>query len=235
MQHYVGTSDVARQTLEALEKSLNRLRLQRHLREIAYDTQQALEVYLWNCRLAAAFCFPLHIAEIVCRNAVQSTLRARLKSPWYSQPVFIDLLDVHHKRNLIDVVEREHIQHGSALTDDHIVASLTFGFWEHLATKRFDRLLWLRGIKHPFPNAYSDGLTIRDIGARLQTVRQWRNRVFHHRVLFDRKPDEKFEDVVMMIGWVCRDTAEWVWRNSDVDNLLRNPPPVLQSLDVIPS
>jgi hypothetical protein len=43
VQQYVGTADVAKQTLQALEKSLNRLRLQRHLREITYDTEQALE------------------------------------------------------------------------------------------------------------------------------------------------------------------------------------------------
>jgi hypothetical protein len=190
-------------------------------------------VYLWNCRLAAAFCFPLHIAEIVCRNAIQGTLQARLKSPWYSQTVFLELLDSHHRRQLDDVVEREQVQHESALTDDHIVSSLTFGFWEHLTPKRFDRLLWLRGIKHPFPNAYNEGLKIRQIGARLQTVRQWRNRVFHHRILFDRNPDQKFEDVVMLIGWICQDTAEWVWKSSEVHNLLLRRPAVLQPLDVI--
>jgi len=139
----------------AIEKSLTRERLGRFSLYGRLDAEESLKLYIWNCQLCEAFYLPLHIAEVTTRNAIQQALQVRVKKPWYLAANFISLLDEHYKKQLQETVENELLQHSQALSDNHVVSSLTFGFWEHLTTKRFDRLLWIRGVQHNFPNAYA--------------------------------------------------------------------------------
>jgi hypothetical protein len=208
----------------ALETSITKQRLTRFLANSPYDLDKALDIYLWNCRLSQAFIFPLHVCEITCRNAIQGGLQVRFKNPWYEQHVFTGLLDLKHRNDLSHVVEEETALHQAKMNDGHIVSSLTFGFWEHLTTKRFDRTLWLRGIRHNFPNAYSDGLTIREVSSMIQTVRQWRNRVMHHRALFDKEPDRKLDEIIKLIGFRCSRTAAWTKSYERVSDVLNEKP-----------
>lgn len=115
------------------------------------------------------------------------------------------------------------------MDDNHIVSALNFGFWDHLTTKRFDNMLWVRGIKHPFPNAYAANKTIRDVNAQIETIRQWRNRIAHYRSIFDKSPQRKYEEILTLIEWTCKATAQWVRDNSKVDAVMRHAPVELAS------
>jgi hypothetical protein len=214
----------------ALELAISKQRLGRYCHNRDYNIEDAVAIYLWNCRLAEAFNFSTHVCEIVVRNSIQKSLRVRFANPWFEQYAFLSLLDRKHQDDLSRTISEEKELHKSRMSDDHIVSSLSFGFWEHLTTKRFDRTLWLRGIKHSFPNAFKVGLTIRAVNARIQTARQWRNRVAHHRALFDREPDRKFEERVALIGWTCEDAALWVRQNSTVLAVLQECPAPLGAI-----
>lgn len=204
----------------AVELNLTRQRLARFSGPAPYHRDRAVEIYLWNCRLAQAFMFPLHICEVTTRNAIQGGLRVRFIKPWYEQETFKSLLDHRNRDDLERTVIEEKKLHRELLTDDHIVSSLTFGFWGHLTTKRLDRALWNRGTKHNFPNAFSKGLTIRDVSKQIQMVRQWRNRVMHHRALFDKEPERKLAGILTLIEWRCERTAAWVREHEQVSAVL---------------
>lgn len=209
----------------SVEAALKPPRLGRYMDRPGYDRDRAVAIYLWNCELSESFHFPLHIAEVVCRNSIQTGLRVRFKNPWFEQVEFTRLLDRRQADHLSTVVGEERTQHDKKLSDDHVVSSLTFGFWEHLTTKRFDRTLWLRGIKHNFPNAFKNGLVIHDVNEQIRRVRQWRNRIAHHRAIFDKDPARKFEAALTLIEWSCADTANWVRELSSVPALLARGPP----------
>jgi len=208
----------------ATEGALSKQRLSRFSLGGIIDSKKSIELYLWNCRLCAEFIISLHFAEVVTRNSIQKALHVRIKNPWFEDEVFLRLLDQKQKEHLESVINNERAQHKNSMSDDHVVSSLNFGFWDHLTTKRFDRLLWLRGIKHNFPNAFSKGLTIRDINRKIQTVRQWRNRIAHHRAIFDMEPERKFDETIELIGFACADTADMVKTNSRVLEVLASPP-----------
>lgn len=210
--------------LQAIEQAITKQRLSRYLPAAGYDIQKAISIYLWNGKLCETFIVPLHVCEVVCRNSIQKTLRVRLKSPWYSQTTLHGLLDQKQLQALNSTIADEQHQHQARMNDDHIVSSLHFGFWDHLTTKRFDRLLWKNGIKHNFPNAYANNLTIRDVNARIQTVRQWRNRIAHHRAIFDKDPSRKFDETLELIRWSCADTADWVRKHSSFHEVLKSDP-----------
>jgi len=101
------------------------------------------------------------------------------------------------------------------MTAHHLVSELSFGFWQHLLTKRFQRVLWPRGMSDTFPNLPVT-MGRQDVHDRVETIRKWRNRIAHHKPVFDQGPMRKHQETIQMIRWVCQETADWVTANSKV-------------------
>lgn len=193
----------------SIESALQGERVARYMPAAQKDKAVAFKFYLWNCTLCEAFVLPLHFSEILCRNALHAAIIARGDEKWFQNPTFIGILDDRFKVELRNAVDGETYQHGNSLSAHHIVSALTFGFWEHLTTKRFERYLWARGIRHAFPGA-PKGSTYEDLQTLIESVRRWRNRIAHHRAIFDKRPMRKHQDTLKLIEWVCGDTAAWV-------------------------
>lgn len=207
----------------SIETALNGDRLARYMPAASNDKALALQLYVWNCALCEAFYGPLHFAEILCRNAIHNALQARLGQGWYQHRTFRKQLSPKFLQELDNAVADEHQQHGGAMTDNHVVSALTFGFWEHMTTKRFERLLWIRGLRHSFPNMpWQKGR--QDVHDLIESTRRWRNRIAHHRAIFDKGPTAKYQDTMMLIEWICADTAAWVTEMSSVSDIIKQRP-----------
>lgn len=200
---------------QAVKSAIQSERILRYLPAANRDSAAAFRLYLWNCALCEAFFVSLHFAEIVCRNAIHRRLIERCGDKWYENQTLLNILDQRFKYELIDAINEEARQHGDKLTSHHIVSTLNFAFWEHLMTKRFERFLWPHGISCSFPNA-PNRIGREDMRALIESVRRWRNRIAHHRAIFDKGPTKKHQDALFLIQWVCRDTGEWVASSSKV-------------------
>lgn len=213
-------------TLEKLvfiEKSIQKERILRYLPAADMDLESAFALYIWNCSLCESFYVSLHFAEIVCRNAINKRLVAKCGDRWFENNKFQNLMNEHFRKELKAAIAKEAKQHGSKLTTHHIVSALTFAFWEHTLTKRFDRLLWLEGIHVSFPNAPSN-ITREKLHALIETVRRWRNRIAHHQAIFDKKPMKKHQDVLCLVQWACEKTGDWVASSSKVPLIISKRP-----------
>jgi hypothetical protein len=177
--------------------------------------QLAFRFYLWNCTLCESFYLPLHFSEVVCRNAFHKGLVRRFGDQWYSAKTLHTLLSPRFASELTDVCKEETTQHGPNMTAHHVVSGLTFGFWEHLATKRFDRYLWAHGIQAMFPYA-PKGKGREDLRKLIESVRRWRNRIAHHQAIFDKGPSRKHQETLELIKWACNHTGDWVASSSRV-------------------
>lgn len=184
-------------------------RINRYLPVSSGDAESAFQMYLWNCALSEAFYPSLHFAEIVCRNAIHNALIGRLGDKWYEHETFIKVLDPRFASELQMAVRDELRQHGTKMTSNHVVSALTYGFWDHLTTRRFERLLWKGGIAAYFPFAPADA-TLDQLHGLIESTRRWRNRIAHHRAIFDKKPTGKHQDAIKLIKWACDDTGRWV-------------------------
>lgn len=198
-----------------IEIALQPERIGRYMKAAGDNKPMAFNLYLWNCSLCEAFFISLHFSEIVCRNAIHQAILARGDENWFKNKTFKGILEDRFRRELEEVVKKEAAQHGQKMTAHHVVSGLTFGFWEHLATKRFERFLWAKGIHKAFPCA-PQGKTYEDLHALIESVRRWRNRIAHHRAIFDKKPTRKHQDALELIRWVCGDTHSWVAATSRV-------------------
>ena len=199
-------------SLQAIEIAMHPGRLKRYTHEGNYSISSALRLYYWNCELCEAFYFPLQIAEVLTRNAIHQAVHHRYGEEWYAEAKFVNELTPMFRTELGSAVVKETEQHGRKVTAHHIVSGLTFGFWEGLCRKNFRHLLWRgsnNGLAHQFPNA-AKGETVQSLHDKIQRVRQWRNRIFHHRAIFDKEPLAKYAETLSLINWMCAETAFFV-------------------------
>lgn len=213
-------------TLNAILAAIEPSRILRYLPPANQEVGLAFRYYLWNGKLSEAFQPSIHYAEILCRNAIHKALLYHVKDKWFENQTFLKILDPKYARQLADTLDEEREQHGEDVTGHHLVSSLTFGFWEHLTTKRFERLLWAKGIRFNFPGAPM-GKHREDLRLLIEEVRRWRNRIAHHRAIFDKNPTRKHQDTLDLIQWVCPVTAQWVKSSSAVPTVINLRPSVV--------
>lgn len=198
-------------------------RIERYLPAAGGLQEDALRLYLWNCTLCESFYLPLHIAEVACRNAIHQRLCDRLGRTWYEHPIFLRTLDARRTDELNAALYEERKQHNSSMTEHHLCSSLMFAFWGHLLTKRFDRLLWSDGVQVAFPNL-PRAMGREQVHERFNELRQWRNRIAHHRAIFDRKPTAKAQHTFQLVRWVSHDLADWLTSASKVSQAINLRP-----------
>ncbi|MFK5979536.1 MAG: hypothetical protein QM488_11680 [Rhizobiaceae bacterium] len=179
-------------------------------------------LYLWNCDLSAAFYMPLHFAEITCRNTIHKALCFR-DVEWPKNPTFRGILGGNYLNDLDSVIAEEGRQHGDDMTNDHIVSALSFGFWEHLTTKRFGRFLWSKGFQRSFGSAPWK-MKLHDLQRQIESVRRWRNRIAHHNAIFDKKPSSKLQDAITLIEWSSPELSKWVAAQCQVQSIINDRP-----------
>lgn len=202
--------------LAALIRAVHDDRIDRFLPAAAGSREDAFRLYLWNCTLCESFYLPMHFAEIAVRNAIHEHLIVRLGEKWFDNVALINTLDPRRRADLDDLLVTERRRHGDNLTCHHLVSELSFGFWQHLLTKRFGRIVWgAPGIRSAFPNL-PNAMDRQEIHDRVEGVRKWRNRIAHHKPIFDRGPSAKYQEIIQLIRWVCHDVADWVTEASSV-------------------
>ncbi|WP_425073273.1 hypothetical protein [Sagittula sp. S175] len=205
-----------------LTDCLSDRRLQRYA-PAADDSGVAREdLYLWNCDMSESFHFALHIAEVSCRNSIHSALTYGGRS-WFDDPTFLKILAPARRKDLENALDDESSQHGAVMDTHHLVSALSFGFWEHLTTKRFQRYLFPRGFQKNFKCAPKSA-KLDDLHTLIESVRRWRNRIAHHNAIFDKGPSAKYQDTLKLIAWSSSDLETWVANRCRVNQIINARP-----------
>ena len=191
-----------------IERSLSKARISRYLKAAEGDRNLALRYYIWNARICEAFYLPMQLAEVTIRNAIYRAVASRYGDGWEAQGRFLTTLPRRLHDELQSTIRKEKSNHGAALTADHIVAGLSFGFWTHLLTKNYDHLLWKGGVRHAVPFAPVD-LTRQKLHEAVEQLRAWRNRIAHHYAVFDKRPTSEYQHLLHVVGWIDPHT-EWL-------------------------
>jgi hypothetical protein len=197
--------------LASIERTLSPARLGRYLPAANGDKQLALRLYLWNARLCEALYLPMQFAEIAARNAIKIPVEKRFGPDWYLNHKFINILPKRMKDELAQAEKQERKKRGTALNQDHIVASLSFGFWVALMTSAYDKHLWVNGVKTSFPSAAPKD-DRHAIYLMLDAMRKFRNDAAHHVAIFDRHPQREFQNALKITKLICDDTH---WLSSE--------------------
>ncbi|MEX3955354.1 hypothetical protein [Trinickia sp. EG282A] len=184
-----------------------------------------LALYAWNAQVSAALLVPLHVCEVVMRNAVADALESTYGERWAWSQTFEHALPApavgYNARYDLQCARRR------AATTGKVIPELNFVFWQKMFTGRFDVRIWNPQMRHVLPYLDSeqpvDKLRQR-IYASLEQVRKLRNRIAHHEPIFSRDLQRDFERIVELIRFRCGVTANWMLENQQAIGLIKNRP-----------
>ncbi|WP_248798031.1 hypothetical protein [Pseudomonas sp. MWU13-2105] len=179
---------------------------------IAPDADAALALYAWNAQICGALLSPLHICEVVVRNAVADAFEATRGARWpwnlgferslprQLSPGYNALGDLQAVRNKVK-------------TTGQVIAELKFVFWEKTFTSRHDSRIWEPQLMRVLPNldtaktvAQHRKLILDD----LNQVRRLRNRIAHHEPIFARNLLDDFRTIQRLVEARCQVSADWM-------------------------
>lgn len=203
--------------IEKLIKSLSLDRLSTYGAGSTGCSREALELYIWNTQASAAFYVPLQGLEVTLRNALHRELAKKFGTAnWYDTFG----LERQGREKVQKAKESVYAVHRKVAAP-HVVAELSFGFWQSLLSKRYYQSLWVPALHKAFPNAKRKPT---DIQTTLNHLRILRNRIAHHEPIFMRHLSNDYQSILQALTWICPETAKWVEHQSKVDEILMNKP-----------
>jgi len=216
-----STEDIIR----AIRRTLSSPRMGTYERVCGTEGAAALNLYAWNAQISAAFLAPLHICEVVIRNAVADALETQYgeKWPWSAgfERSLPDPVNGYSQRR--DLFSARRDQH----TTGKVIPELKFAFWQKLFTRRNDDRLWRQYLRTVFPHVEASWTLSQQrqfIYDELERVRKLRNRIAHHEPVFSRHLQADYQAIRQLIHMRCHITAEWMEQHQQVQQLLKHPP-----------
>jgi hypothetical protein len=186
----------------------------------------ALALYAWNAQVSAAMLAPLHLCEVVIRNAVSDAIAATHGPRWPWDAGFLRSLPnptsgYNPRRDLMAA-------RAGATTTGKVIPELKFVFWQTMFTSRFDARIWSLHLRASLPHADATK-TISQVRAlvygELEQLRKLRNRIAHHEPIFRRNLTDDFQKVHDLIAFRCPITAGWMATNQQASALIATKPP----------
>lgn len=214
-------------SIEKIKTSLSTDRIRTYENAVSNTGNKgnALELYAWNARVSGAILMPLHVCEVVFRNAVAECLE-RVYGDWTVSTGFKQSLPDYQKTSLAKaitkVIKNTKVGNG-AYTKGKIISELEFSFWQSMFHKRNHKRLWDKNLFDLFPNLDRTkpiGELCSEIYLELDDIRKLRNRIAHHEPIFNRNLKNDFEVITRLIKIRCEDTSNWMIENQHVMDVI---------------
>ncbi|MFK3797560.1 hypothetical protein [Pseudomonas sp. NPDC088444] len=191
-----------------------------------HDISAALKLYAWNARICGAFLTPLHICEVVMRNAVADALESVHGPQWPWNPGFDRSLPRQSGPGYNALKDLQCVRQRTEKTGQ-VIAELKFVFWEKMFTSRHDDRIWNTHLRHVLPNLMSTE-TIAEHRERifgdLNSIRMLRNRIAHHEPIFARDLLRDFHVIQQLIEARCSIAAQWLLIEQQVMDTIKDRP-----------
>lgn len=211
------------QHLNGIVNTLSHPRLGRYLPATGGNLGLALRLYVWNARLCQEFYIPTQFVEIAFRNCLSSGLNNRFGTNWFNNSSFTSHLPRRLKDELTKSINREITNHGTAMTNHHIVSALSLGFWVHLSSRTPQNIIWRGNFLSNFPNLPAN-TSQQTVHSKINKLRKFRNRIAHHNAIFDKRPMSQYQNMQDILSWICPSTL-WFMQTTANPALIINQRP----------
>lgn len=204
-----------------LEALISSKRYSTYLKKAGYKDDLAFELYLYNARLAKAFLFPLHVAEVVVRNGIDEVLCSRYTNLWHLDTGFRSMITPESLNTLNKAIDRASKGAAPAQKDD-VVSRLTFDFWSNLFRASYDRPLWQTNIKTLMP--LNPTITRASLQTLLVSINSFRNRIAHHEPILSLDVSLMYKEILQVVGYRSATAERWIKCHSTVHKVMRTRP-----------
>jgi len=185
----------------------------------------AICFYEWNAEVSAAFLAPLHIFEVVLRNAVSEVLEHVYGPQWPWNSQLIKSLPnppsgYSPQRDLLGA-------RTGVRSTGKVIPELKFVFWQNMFTGRHDTRLWNPYLYRIMPNLdvtkpVQDNRKM--IYGYVERMRVLRNRIAHHEPIFQRNLIDDYNIMHSIVGYRCQYTAAWLDSNQITKTIIAARP-----------
>lgn len=176
------------------EKYISKSRLQNY---------SSLKEYKENILFSKSFYIPLSILEISLKNSLDNYFIKTIGIDWLFNKSFIKPQLQTKIDNAIKILNQNNKLYAKnkKLNHNNLVSELSFGFWMMLLKKPYQQYLRYIDLKQIFPNLPSSKdkkINRHFIFTKLNNIRFFRNKVFHHdkiisKVEYQNMMDEIYE------------------------------------------
>jgi len=188
------------------------------------EIEKAIELYAWNANVSAGFLAPLHICEVVIRNAVSDALASEYGEAWpWSEDFRATLSEPGQgysaKADLKKAASKQRLT-------SKVIPELKFVFWQSMFKVSHNGRIWAKHLLTIFENLPNDKDTrtlIKEIQNDLDKIRKLRNRIAHHEPIFNRDLESEFKIIERLISLRCDRTKVWMMSNQKVLSYIKNP------------
>jgi len=206
---------------EQLELSISKTRLDEYSKILkTQDKKIIFTYYILNSEIAKSLYIPLQNLEVALRNSIHNTLTAYYKTEhWYDIEDFLlpnELKKISEAKSKIVRAKKE-------LTADRIISELSFGFWTSLFSKTYDQKIWNKHTKQMFPNMLKKDRNRRVLSSKINTIRYFRNRIFHFEQIFDKQNlPQVHKDIFEIIKWLNLSLYEITTELDEFNDIIQN-------------
>jgi len=154
-----------------------------------------LDEYFKNLKLSKNYYIPLSIVEISLRNSLDKLFKRNISKDWLLDKHFIKL---QHKHK-IDISIKLLMLKDKEVNHNNILSELTFGFFVTFFKQPYSQYLRYNNLKSIFPNLPSSKtkkINRHFIFTKLNKIRLFRNKVFHHDKIINK---EEYENILTEI------------------------------------
>jgi len=201
-----------------LKRLFSSERLSTYITQCDGNLDAAVDLYRWNAAVTAAFWEPIGHLEVTLRNTLSAQLAVRhlrlgREATWLDDPNR-ELSD--RARGDIAAARACVKQKGKRASEGQTISELSFGFWRFLVTKKLTGLWPDLAGAFPFaPDRKRE--TVEEPVARLH---DFRNRLAHHQRIWNRNPQERYRDLLVISDYVDPELPAWIEATSPVPHLL---------------
>lgn len=206
-----------------VERLFSRERMSTYLARCEGNFDAAVHLYRWNAAITAAFWEPIGHLEVALRNRLSAQLFARHRRlarelTWLDDPG----RDLSGKgRDDIAAARARVRRKGKLASEGQTISELSFGFWRFLVAKKRTSL-W-PDLASAFP--FAPDRRRETIEAPIARLHDFRNRLAHHQRIWNCSPVARYEDLMVVAGYIDADLPAWIDGNSSVPNLLHHDRP----------
>lgn len=217
-------SSIDSQTVQAVKTALSAARISTYEASSGANGD-ALQLYSWNAQVSGALLAPLHICEVVIRNAVSEVLSSVYGDRWpwsssFEQSLPDPARGYSPRKDLFNARR-------SAATTGKVIPELKFVFWQKMFTSRHDNRLWNSHLAVALPHLdHTQGVgALRQlVYTHLEQVRELRNRIAHHEPIFARNLGGDYQKVSELVSYRCALTAAWMHGSQQATTIIAAKP-----------
>lgn len=208
--------------MTAIRSSISADRFATYLTAAKGNEHHALDLYLYNARLAKAFLYPLHVGEVTLRNAIDEVLTDLHGPTWPTNQGFNDQLTPESRKSLAKAIARAStIQRGPPR--GQVVATLTFDFWSNLFRPDYDRPIWQVNLRKALPHC-QPRTTRAEVQILVRDINFLRNRIAHHEPILSVNATSLHADIVRLVEMRSPSMSRWLRYHSTLSTVIRTKP-----------